>query len=290
MTQKFTKSGFNNHDIRGETGTTDVRVVKLDQDSTPVVRSFEFERLSSPGQGGYEAVKSRYGALAATDNERGSRTQKDRRFSLSELIREPLSVEQEERRVIEEKVRARVAAMSEEAKAEAAAVGYEDGLEKGYQEAFQKFQQEGAERIAEFEKMLQQAESAKQEIFHANERFLVELVFRVARTILLRELKADKEYVVRLAREVVDRVGVRDNVTVKLNPEDLTSATMLKEGLEKSFGEMNNLNVEASSQVRRGGCIVETEWNLIDASIEEQLQHVYQALINEAPAMGGESA
>src|SRR6185369_5596160 len=122
-------------------------------------------------------------------------------------LRRPLSVEEEERRAIEEKVRARVSSMSDEVKEKAHTTGYQEGLKKGYEEAFRRFQQEGAERLARFEKLLNESENAKQEIFRANERYLLELIFRIARTVLLREAKTDKELVMRLARELIDRVG-----------------------------------------------------------------------------------
>src|SRR4051794_15717665 len=113
---KFKPNDFKIHSER-EGSVSDVRVVKLDTPEAPTVRQFQFDRLKRAGEGEYEVVKQKYGALAATDPARASRTQKDRRFTLNPLLREPLSVEEEERRVIEEKVRARVAAVADEAKA-----------------------------------------------------------------------------------------------------------------------------------------------------------------------------
>src|SRR4051812_19908756 len=129
----FEKTDF--HISTSSEDPTEVRIVKIDTQAAPVISEFAFRALKAPGQGSYEKNKAKFGPIAATDPERAGRPQKDRRFSLNPLVREPLSVEEEERRVIEEKVRARIDAMADEAKAEAAAVGYEDGLEKGYQEA-----------------------------------------------------------------------------------------------------------------------------------------------------------
>lgn len=276
---RFKQSDFKIHSDAAKAG--DVRIIKLDVPAAPKVERYSLETLQRPGHGDYEESKKKFGAMAATDPERESKGQKDRRFVLAPLVRGHLAVEEEERRAIEERVRVRVEALSDEARGEAAAVGYQDGLERGYQEAFKKFRAEAADRIAAFDQLLSESENAKREIFEANERFLMELIFRISRMVLLRELKTDEKFLLRLARELIERVGVKENLTVRINPEDATTAVMLKEELEKSFSTLSNLTVEASNQVKRGGCVVVTEWNAIDASIQEQLERVYSALLGQ---------
>jgi flagellar biosynthesis/type III secretory pathway protein FliH len=260
------------------------RIVKVETPSSQQVSSFEPAALSAKGKGDYSATRKKFGSLAATDAARASRAQKDVRFSLSPLLRKPLSVEEEEKRAIEEKVRARVAAKADEVREMARTQGYEEGLKKGYEEAFKRFQQEGAERLARFERLLAETEQAKQEIFRANERYLIELVFRIGRMVLLRELKTDRELILRLATELIERVGVRENIRIKINPDDQATIEMLKAGIEQSMGAMKNLTIEVSNQIKGGGCAVETEWNAIDASIETQLQGLYDSLIGQVAA------
>ncbi len=276
----FKQSEF---DIKGgEAKPGEVRVIKMETGGAPVIRDFSLNKVSERGHGDYAAVKHKFGALAATDEERHYKSRKDSRFALSELQRDPLSVDEEERRVIEEKVRARVAAVADEAKAQAAEVGYQDGLKKGHEEAFKRFQQEGAQRLQQFEAFLAECEAAKSELFRANERFLIEMVFRIAKMVLLKELSADQSYVLRLAKELVERVGVRENIRLKISSAEMETAGMLKEKLDQAFGGLKNLNIEASAQVQGGGCMVETEWNAIDASVETQLKGIYDALTGGA--------
>ena len=106
--------------VKNEHETTpEVRVMKLDPGTAPVVEQYNFEKIYRQGEGSYSATKAKYGALAATDPERTRRNQKDRRFSLNHLLRDPLSIEEEERRVIDERVRVQILALSEQAKAKA---------------------------------------------------------------------------------------------------------------------------------------------------------------------------
>ena len=269
----------NDFGIKNEGKVTEkAKIVKINGATEPSIQGFEYKALSQ-GVGKYSEIKAKYGSLAATDAERVARATKDARFSLSPLLRDPLAVEEEERRVIDEKVRARGLKLAEEAKAEAIAVGYRDGMKKGHEEAFAKFQEAGAQRLESFTQVLEAVESAKEQIFLGNERFLIELIYKISRMLLLKELAVDREYVQRLAKDLIERVGVRENITIRISERDAETAGMLKEGLEKSLGTLKNLNIQVSNQIQFGGCVVETEWNAIDASVDRQLEGLYESLM-----------
>ncbi len=261
----------------------DIRIMKSDASASIEPKPYVFEPLhKKSSEQGYTATKAKYGPLAATDPERSARTRKDKRFSLSPLLRDPLSVEEEERRAIEERVRARVAAVADEAKARAEQEGHQAGLKKGHDEAFAKFQKEGEERLARLELLLSEMESAKEKIFEANERFLIAMVYQIAKMVLLKDVAMDKEYILRTCRDLIEKSGVRENITIRISPEDSASLGMIKEGIEKALGSLKNLNVEASPQVKLGGCMIETQWNVIDASIETQLKGIKDSLLGSS--------
>ena len=256
--------------------------MKLDTGDKPTVSEFQFTKLIEKGQGEYTKTTTTYGVMAATDADRVSKTRKDSRFSLNPALRAPLAIEQEERRVIEEKVRARVDTIAQDAKVQAAKEGYQAGLKQGFDEAYKKFQEDGADRLKRFDAFLAATETAKEEIFRENERYLMELVFRTAKMVALKEIAADPDYVQRIARDVLERVGVRENIKIRVSAEQLETAGRLREGLEQSLGALKNLTVEASPQVKTGGCIVETQWNSIDATLETQFAGIHDSLIGKA--------
>lgn len=256
----------------------DIRVLKLDGGGMQV-ESFSAPALKEKGRGDYTAVKKKFGPIASTDPDRHSRSRRDSRFSMNELLRGPLAVEEEERKNIEEKVRARVAAVTEDAAARAHEEGYQAGLQKGFDDAYAKTREECAEKVTQLDALLAGFESAKEDIFAANERFVIELTYRIAGMIALKEVKQDPEYVTRLCREILERVGVRENIRIRVSPERIAAAGALKEGLEAQLGKLNNLSIEASPEVKSEGCQVETDWNSIDATFERQLAGVRAALI-----------
>jgi flagellar assembly protein FliH len=257
----------------------EIRVVKLETGGSPQVKAFAFNTLQQSGKGDYAVIKAKYGSLAATDEERKSRNHRDSRFSINPLLRDPLAVEHEELRVIETRVQEQVDALREAAQAEGVQQGYEAGLAKGHAEAFAKFQEEGAERVQSFENFLKEFDGLKHEMAKANEHFLLEMTFRIAKMVMLKELSTDKDYLLRLSSELIERVGLKDNITIRVNLQDRQTIEMLKSELPKTMGELKNLQIEGSDQVPGGGCTIETQWNAIDASIDTQLKGIYEALM-----------
>ena len=219
------------------------------------------------------------GPLAATDTDHVGRTRKDSRFALNSVVRENLAVDQEERRAIDQQVQVRLTELGEAARQDGLEQGYQEGLKKGHQEGFAKFQREGMDRAIRLESMLAEIEGAKAAILAANERIVSEAVFAIARKVLLREIAQDSDYVLRLAKKLILDLGLRDNFRIRIHPEEMKSLEMIRSGLEKEFGVLKNVTVEASPDIELGGCMIETSLASIDASIETQLTSLHDAMV-----------
>ncbi len=267
-------------DIKNEPKTAGDRTIReLSYGLEKQVREFQMPKLNGPGDGDYRVLKAKYGSLATTDSDRSGLM--DPKFHLNQLVRDPLLIEEEERRAIEERVRARLSELAEEEKKTAGTQGFQAGLEKGRQEALKIFRSEASERLESFDAFLDHCENAKAEIFKANERFLTEMVFRIARMVLLKEVTTDREYVSRLAKSIVDQIGVRENIRIRISEGDFATAQQIKENLETALGALKNLSIEASSQVGAGGCLIDTQWNSVDATLEAQLKGLHEALVGK---------
>ncbi len=274
---KFTKTVPNQAPSPG-----DARVMKVEQDVKTVVQQFQFGKIDRPGDGDYNAAKARFGALAATDSDRKARTRKDERFVMNPMLRERLSIEVEEKRAIDERVSLEISSLAEEARRKGFEQGQREGREQGHQEAYTSFAVEAKTRIAGLEALIEAFEGAREEIFKANERYWVDLVFRVCKMILLRELATDREHVHRLARSLIDRVGVRENIRLGVPAREVETLALLKEKLEASFGGLKNLQIEIVPGLE-GGCKLETRWNAIDAGLDTQLKGLALALLGPEP-------
>jgi len=268
-------------EVKDEAESGAVQAIKVEEAMSRNAQTYKPRALIQPGTKGYPATKARFGPLASTDPDRKPPTQKDRAFAINSLHREPLSIDEEEQRVIESRVQERMDSLVKEVYDKAEKEGFAKGHAEGHAEAFSAFQVEGLEKLKHLESLIASAEKSKDEIFRANERFLISLVYRICKMILLRELQTDREYLVRLTRDLIERTGIRDGIRLRLNPEDFLAMGSLKEGLETYFGNLKNLQIESSSTVSRGSCVIESEWNAIDANLDTQMKAVETALLGK---------
>jgi flagellar assembly protein FliH len=263
---------------------SDFKVSALEPPKLAEWQEYDVPKLRKSGDHDYQATRGKFGPLAATEATRHEKSRKDSRFAVNPLLREPLSIEDEERRAINARVEARVKEIADEARKQAFQEGYSAGLKKGHDEAYTRIAAEGKDRLVRFDSFLSACDGAKEEIYRASERFVMELVYRIARMVVLREVKQDPELVLRIAKGVLERLGIRENIKITISPKDRDTAGALRAGLEESFGKLQNLTVEVSEDVGEGGCLVETQWNAIDASIETQLENIHKAILGEGGA------
>jgi flagellar assembly protein FliH len=252
------------------------RVVKTSQPVERRVQDFRMTDLKNSSTP--SAQRGFTGTPAQAPSRQAPEARRDQRFMMSELARNALSITQDEENLIEERVSQKLNELSEQTRAEAFTQGHAEGLKKGHDEALVEFQAESAKRLEQLDALIAAMDGAKGELFEANREFLMNVVYRISKAVLLKEISADREYLLRLSRELIERSGLRDNLTLKIHPSDAESVEMLKQGLLQSFSSLRNLTIELSDHVNAGGCILETEWGAIDASLETQLSQVLSTL------------
>ncbi len=255
----------------------DVKTVKTETASNQPT-PYEFMKLNKRGGIQYPEMKAKFGSLALTDKEHSHRDQKASLFQLSPMLRGALKLEEEEQRAIQALVNTQVAKLAGLAQKEATDRGHKEGFEMGKAAAEKQFAAESELRLSQLDAFLQACETAKVSIFQQNEKFVIDTIFQVARMIVLTEIKTDRDYVIRLTKELIEKMGTKENVSILISSADLESATRIQEGLERAIGALQNLQIEASDRVAQGGCIVETQWNTIDARIETQLERIRENL------------
>ncbi len=244
------------------------------------IRDFSPKKLESNQKlSSYQEIKKTYGPLAATDPDKKSMAAGNSKFALNEASRQRLHVDQEEQKKIDEKVKNRVFEMASQAQETAKKSGYQDGLKSGYDEGMKKAREEFKAHVTKLDRFLEACEGAKTEIIKANERLILESIFQICRMVLQKEIKQDPEYLMRLCRTLIEKLDSRENIRVQVNQADLESMSKLREYLEKTLGEMKNVNIEASTLVQAGGIVVDAQWGAIEANLEGQLKGIHDALV-----------
>jgi len=174
--------------------------------------------------------------------------------------------------------------------------GYEQGAKEGRtaacEQARQEFAAQQASLIQALQSAIDQFEQQKRRLLSAAHHDLIELAVAIAARIVKRIGQLDREVVVENLREVIDRVGARNDLVVKISPQDEQAARRFFEQLVKTHEQCRHVRIVADETVSPGGCVVCTSQGRIDATIETQLDRLAEELLGsrqpEPPARSGE--
>ena len=169
-------------------------------------------------------------------------------------------------------VDAHIAALEREAFTKGYAAGERAGLEAGARRADAMLR-----RMAQ---TIEDISRLRKTMVHQTERQMVQLALLLARRVVGRELSLDTELVAAMAHVALERLGESAPATIRLNPEDYAGIVLLRgEAWEGSL-----VTITPDPALPRGGCVVDSEFGRVDASIEAQLGELSRALLGDAHA------
>lgn len=167
---------------------------------------------------------------------------------------------------------AQLAALEREAFTKGYAQGERAGLEAGGKRA-----EAMLRRLAQ---TLEELTTLRDQMVRQTERELVQLSIAIARKVLHREVTVDPELTAALAHVALERLGGATPATVRLHPDDYAIVTA---GQVAPLGG-RQVEVLPDPSVARGGCLVESEFGFINASVDAQVDEIARAVLGDAPA------
>ncbi|HOS42120.1 MAG TPA: FliH/SctL family protein, partial [Armatimonadota bacterium] len=118
---------------------------------------------------------------------------------------------------------------------------------------------------------------------------LARLATVIAEKVILRQLALHPDTVVDITRACLKRVRDREEIYVRVHPEDMPLLVAARPSLLMDHDGLSDFQLIEDRRVNRGGVIVETKSGSLDARIAAQLAVVAKAIEGVAED-GGESA
>lgn len=154
-----------------------------------------------------------------------------------------------------------------------------DAFTKGYAQGERAGLEAGGKRaeamLRRLAQTLDEVTGLRDTMVRQTERELVQLAVAIARRILQRELAVDPELTAALAHIALERLGGAGPATVRLHPDDHAIVT----AGQSLAGRQ--VDVIADPAVSRGGCIVESEFGFIDASVDAQVDEIARNVMGD---------
>lgn len=148
------------------------------------------------------------------------------------------------------------------------AQGEKDGLELG----LKRFEAV----LQSFQKILGEVQSYQKEYNRKHEDEMVRFLLTLARRVLRQEFPHAEETVAETLREAIQQVEERNKFQIRLHPKDYEFLKAHPERLPFPLNEENpeGAKLVADPSLRRGGCLIETPFGDIDATLESQLDQI----------------
>jgi flagellar assembly protein FliH len=124
-------------------------------------------------------------------------------------------------------------------------------------------------------------EAARRDLVRRMEATVPDLVVGIAERVLGRELTVDPARLVDVIRDAIPAVLPASSIRLRLHPEDLATIERHRARLEEVVGN-TGLALEASLEVGRGGCVIDTESLILPAGIPQQLERALALLKADA--------
>ena len=188
-------------------------------------------------------------------------------FGADPIIKREVQATQAQAEIVLEQARQRAAEIVKSA---------DEGAEKQMDAARQQGYAAGLE---EWNQRLLGAWKARDEYIERNEASLLQLAIQVARKIIGEELRLAPEQVVSVAREALRSAPHGGNLVLHVHADDESAVRRQLSRLHKSLGESRTIEVSSNAAVARGGCLIESDFGIVDAQLETQLDVMSRALI-----------
>ncbi|MCC6233748.1 MAG: hypothetical protein IT580_13945 [Verrucomicrobiales bacterium] len=145
--------------------------------------------------------------------------------------------------------------------------------------AFERGRQEGERMLAEqllqqrnetrqvFEGVIASLQKSIHQVTHDSEQQLVALALEIARK-LIGDIPISTEMVEASVREAISQVEDATELHVRLHPVDLELLHKSDSSLLKAPTDGTTVRFHSSSEVSRGGCLVQTRFGVLDARRE----------------------
>ncbi len=177
-------------------------------------------------------------------------------------------------------LRARIDAMEQEAFAKGYAQGEREGLAAAAEQA--------DVLITRLSGTIDDIASLRAGMLHKTERDVVRMALAIAQRVMHRELDTDPELLLAMARVAIDRLGDGIVATIHLHTDDHRALMAVRARRPDLVPSAVALQPDVT--VARGGCVVRSEFGVIDLGLDTQIAELSRALLGEESAALEKSA
>jgi len=204
-------------------------------------------------------------------------------FIMSDVLRQTTGVaeieKQSEEQKIEDLALKKVALIQEQAFAE----GYELGKTEGHRVAFEKSKADINFGLDQIQIFIQKISQIKNELVHQNETHIMTMIYQIAEKLAFDHIESKPEIILSVIKSAIETAQADEDVTVSVAPEQIQFLENMKAKNGREFEFLKTIKLQAVVGIQSGGCIVETNYGVIDARIPERTSKLWDEIKQSLP-------
>lgn len=124
--------------------------------------------------------------------------------------------------------------------------------------------------LAEFNKQILHYEERIKSMEHELQKMVLPLALKAAKKIVGRELELTPETIIDIVRQSLKPVTQNHHIKIYVSKQDKAELDKEKKSLRQMLEHVQTFIIEEKEDITPGGCIIETEAGIINASLENQ--------------------
>lgn len=158
---------------------------------------------------------------------------------------------------------------------EGAEIGRMDGKMKAYEEACQQYQTEIAGFVGELSLILGAIQEAIPIWYEQSEQAMTQVVMDAVKTLLATELQTSRGSALAIVQQALQEVTHARHARVRVNPIDSAILSQHRDELLAACGSLRGIDFVDDPNIR-GGCVIETDGGIVDATVDTRLDLLEQ--------------
>jgi type III secretion protein L len=142
----------------------------------------------------------------------------------------------------------------------------EEAKKEGYQEG-----------LTQLNEQILGLDQEKKRLRHEMNKLILPLALKAAKKVVAKELETRPETIVDIVLQALSPVLQNHRITIYVNKADKEIVEAEKSRIRDKLEQVESLSVKERDDVSPGGCIIETESGIINASIESQWRAIESA-------------
>ncbi|MBI5894328.1 MAG: hypothetical protein HZB79_11935 [Deltaproteobacteria bacterium] len=156
---------------------------------------------------------------------------------------------------------------------------YQKGFEAGEKAGFEFGTQKAEVIVKRLSNILSELSTIKADTYKEMEQEIAKLALAIAKQIIHYEVGLNNEVVMHVTKAAIKAAhDGNDVMTIKVNPSDFEYMVKAKPEVLSHIDGVKNINIEEDETVSKGGCVLETLYDEVDARLEQGFKEIEKAV------------